>query len=83
MDEELVVAQFIMMKVGALAWADLGKSKDDILQWLGGFQRFYRQNARFETQEELMEFLDNRLEQSFGKDWFPEEYVQNFRKIGK
>jgi hypothetical protein len=32
MDEELVSAQFIMMKVGALAWADLGKPKEDMKQ---------------------------------------------------
>lgn len=83
MDEELVTAQFIMMKVGALAWADLGKPKEDIYEWLGGFQRFYRQNSRFETQGEMIDFIDGRLESYFGKDGFPEEYLQSFRNIGR
>lgn len=83
MDEELIFAQFIMIKEGACSLADMGATPDQILQWIGGYQRFYRQNSRFKTQEELLEFLDRRLENIFGVGGFPEEYLQSFRNIGR
>ena len=83
MDEELIMAQFIMMKQMCCSLGDMGMPTDKILEFLAGYQRFYRQNSRFTSQEELMAFLDKRLANIFGEGGFPEEYLQSFRNIGR
>jgi hypothetical protein len=82
-DEELIIVQFTMIKEMACSLADMGMKPDEILQFIAGYQRFYRQNSRFKTQEELLAFLDKRLANIFGERGFPEEYLQSFREIGR
>lgn len=82
-DKELISVQFTMIKEMACSLGDMGVPPEKILEFIAGFQRFYRQNARFKTQEELNIFLDNRLNQIFGAGGFPQEYLQSFEKIGR
>jgi hypothetical protein len=82
-DKELVTVQFTMIKEMACSLADMGMSPEEILQFIAGYQRFYRQNSRFTTQDELTAFLDRRLAEIFGEGGFPEEYLKSFEKIGR
>lgn len=82
-DKELVTVQFTMIKEMACSLADMGMSPEEILQFIAGYQRFYRQNSRFTTQDELTSFLDRRLAEIFWEGGFPEEYLKSFEKIGR
>ncbi len=84
LDEELCIAQFNWIKMGCCSLADIPTIKvEEMLMWIGGFMRLYRQNARFKTQEELSAFLDKRMNEIFGEDGFPEEFMQSFKEIGR
>lgn len=84
LDDELCTAQINWIKMGCCSLADIeGITTEQILCWVAGFQRLYRQNSRFTTQAELDAFLEKRLNAVFGEGGFPEEYVQSFRKIGR
>lgn len=82
-DKELVTVQFTMIKEMACSLSDMGFTSEEILEFIAGYQRFYRQNSRFTTQEELTAFLDKRLSNIFGENGFPEEYLKSFEKIGR
>lgn len=82
-DKELITVQFTMIKEMACSLADMGMSPEEILEFIAGYQRFYRQNSRFKSQDELTEFLDKRLSKIFGDGGFPEEYLKSFEKIGR
>lgn len=83
LDDELVLAQFNWIRLGAWALHLSGKSNDDIVDWLASFKRLYQINSRFSTQEQLTEFLESKMVEVFGEGGFPEEFMQSFRKIGR
>ena len=82
-DNELCTVQITMIKEMACALGDMGFTSEQILGFIAGYQRFYRQNSRFTTQEQLTAFLDKRLANIFGDGGFPEDYLQSFRDIGR
>lgn len=81
-DEDIVVAQFRWIKLGIRAMANNPKfTTEDMLAWVVAFKRLYQLNARLKSNEELDEFLDREMDKIFGKGKFPEEFLQDFRKI--
>ena len=83
LDEELIIAQFNWIRLGAWAWHLGGKSTEDIAEWLGNFKRLYQINSRFTSQKQLTEFLEPKMVEIFGDGGFPEEFMQSFRNIGR
>lgn len=83
LNNELVVAQFNWIRMGAWALHMSGKSSDDVVSWLGAFKRVYQLNSRIETQQELTETLTKKMNEIFGEGGFPEEFMQSFQKIGR
>lgn len=83
LDDELVLAQFNWIRLGAWALHLNGKTADEVVDWIGAFKRLYQINSRFSTQEQLTEFLENKMVEVFGEGGFPEEFMQSFQKIGR
>lgn len=83
MDAELCEAQFIWLKMACCILHDMGLPREDIMVFIGSWQRMYRANSRMETRQEQAAFLEPRLAEIFGEGGFPEEFMQNFKKIGR
>ena len=83
MDAELCEAQFVWLKMACCILHDMGVQVDDLMLFIGGWQRMYRVNARFPDKQAQGAFLESRLAEIFGEGGFPEEFMQNFRKIGR
>ena len=83
LDDQLCTAQINWIKLGAYALHLQNVPADDILVWIAQFKHLYRTNARLKTAEDLTNFLDRKMEEVFGENGFPEEFVQSFREIGK
>ena len=83
-DKELVVAQFNWIRMAICCMANNPKiTTEDMLCWLGAFKRLYQLNSRFETQEQLDEYLNKRMDEIFGKSGFPDDFMRDFEKIGR
>lgn len=81
-DEDIIVAQFRWIKLGIRAMASNPKiTTEDLLAWIVALKRLYQLNARFKNDEELDSYLNREMDRIFGEGKFPEEFVQNFRKI--
>lgn len=81
-EEALTLAQFRWLKMGIRALANNPKlTTDDFYQWLVCFKRLYQLNSRFKTDTELDNYLDSEMDKIFGKDGYPEEFVQQFKEI--
>ena len=83
MDDEIVEAQFIWLKMGCAILHSIGLTESQILQFLGSWKMMYRSNSRFKDKEEQSAFLDARMAEIFGEGGFPEEYMQSMRDIGR
>lgn len=84
MDEELIIAQFNWIRMGIHAMSQNAKiTKEDMLAWLAAFKLMYRQNSRFTTQSQLDEYLTKSMDEIFGEGGFPDEYMRDFRNIGR
>jgi hypothetical protein len=84
MDEELIIAQFNWIRMGIHAMSQNPKiTKEDMLAWLAAFKLMYRKNSRFTTQAELDEYLTKSMDEIFGEGGFPDEYMRDFRNIGR
>lgn len=83
LDEELCEAQFIWLKMACCILHDMGLYKDDIMMFIGNWKAMYRANSRFKDKAEQDAFLAPRIQEIFGEDGFPEEFMQSFREIGR
>jgi Cdc6-like AAA superfamily ATPase len=83
-DKELVIAQFNWIRMAICVMANNPKfTTEDMLCWLGAFKRMYQLNSRFTTQEQLDEYLKNRMDEVFGEGGFPDDFMRDFEKIGR
>ena len=83
-DKELVIAQFNWIRMGIHAMSQNPKiTTEDMFAWLAAFKHMYRLNSRFETQENLDEYLTKSMDKIFGEGGFPDEYMRDFEKIGR
>ena len=83
MDNELVQAQFIWIKMACAVLHDIGLDESQITQFIGLWKMMYRKNARFKDSKEQSAFLDARMADIFGEGGFPEEYMQSMKDIGR
>lgn len=83
MDNELVQAQFIWIKMSCAILHKIGQTESDITQYLGLWKMMYRNNARFKDSKEQSAYLDKRMAEIFGEGGFPEEYMQSMKDIGR
>lgn len=83
MDDEIVEAQFIWIKMGCAILHSIGLTESQITQFIGAWKMMYRSNSRFKDKEEQSAFLDERMAEIFGEGGFPEEYMQSMRDIGR
>jgi hypothetical protein len=83
LDETYCDMQINWLKLACCNNHNMGMSVEEQLEWLGGWKGLYRTNSRFQTQQELTDFLNVRMDEIFGEGGFPEEFVQAFRKIGR
>lgn len=83
-DKELVIAQFNWIRMAICCMSNNPKiTTEDMLCWLGAFKRMYQLNSRFETQEQLDEYLKKRMDEIFGECGFPDDFMRDFEKIGR
>lgn len=83
LDNELCEAQFVWLKMACIILHDMGLYKDDIMMFIGNWKRMYRANSRCQHKIDQDAFLTPRITEIFGKDGFPEEFMQSFKKIGR
>lgn len=83
-DKELVLAQFNWIRMAICVMATNPKfTTEDMLCWLCAFKLMYQLNSRFETQEQLDEYLNKRMDEIFGEGGFPDDFMRDFEKIGR
>jgi hypothetical protein len=83
-DKELVLAQFNWIRMAICVMANNPKfTTEDMICWIGAFKRMYQLNSRFETQEQLDEYLNKRMDEIFGEGGFPDDFMRDFEKIGR
>lgn len=78
LDEEEVEMQKTWILYGAVALAQNGASKDDILVWIASWKRIYRANGRMKTKEEQEAFIKEHLS-ILGED-YPFEFVDSLER---
>jgi hypothetical protein len=79
-DKEEAEMQKTWILYGAVALAQNGASKDDILTWIGSWKRIYRANGRMKTKEEQEAFVSEHLASIFGEDGYPFEFVDSLER---
>lgn len=83
-DEQLYDTQIAWIKINCCIMWDCGCTIEQITQMIGLWKTYYRANSRFITTEEQENFINPKLEKVFGPGGFPyEEFVQNFKRIGR
>ena len=83
MDREICDTQIIWIKMACIILHDLGFTSDDAMMFIGNWRRMYAYNSRLPDQAAQDAWLNKHLSEIFGEGGFPEEYVQNFRNIGR
>lgn len=77
-DKEEAEMQKTWILYGAVALAESGATKDEILVWIGSWKRIYRANGRMKTKEEQEAFVKEHLA-ILGGD-YPFEFVDSFER---
>lgn len=77
-DKEEVELQKTWILYGAIALAENGASKDDILVWIASWKRIYRANGRMKTKEEQEAFVKEHLS-ILGGD-YPFEFIDSLER---
>lgn len=79
-DKEEVQMQKTWIAYGAVALAENGATKDEILIWIASWKRIYRANGRMKTKEEQESFVSKHLASIFGEDGYPFEFVDSLER---
>lgn len=79
-DKEEAQMQKTWILYGAVALAQNGATKDDILVWIASWKRIYRANGRMKTQEDQEEFVKKHLSSIFGEGDYPFEFVDSLER---
>ena len=79
-DKEEVQMQKTWILYGAVALAQGGATKDEIIAWIGSWKRIYRANGRMKTKEEQEAFVKRHLEAIFGEDGYPFDFVDSLER---
>lgn len=77
-DKEEVQMQKTWILYGAVALAESGATKEEILCWIGSWKRIYRANGRMKTKEEQEAFVKEHLS-VLGGD-YPFEFVDSLER---
>ena len=77
-DKEEVEMQKTWILYGAVALAENGASKDDILVWIASWKRIYRANGRMKTKEEQEAFVKEHL--SILGGYYPFEFIDSLER---
>ncbi len=77
-DKEEAELQKTWILYGAVALAEAGKTKSEILMWIGSWKRIYRANGRMKTKEEQEAFVKEHLS-ILGGD-YPFEFVDSLER---
>lgn len=77
-DKEEAQMQKTWILYGAVALAENGATRDDILCWIGSWKRIYRANGRMKTKEEQEAFVKEHLS-ILGGD-YPFEFVDSLER---
>jgi hypothetical protein len=77
-DKEEAELQKTWILYGAVALAENGASRDDILVWIGSWKRIYHANGRMKTKEEQEAFVKEHLS-ILGGD-YPFEFVDSLER---
>lgn len=77
-DKEEVEMQKTWILYGAVALAQNGAEKEEILEWIGAWKRIYRANGRMKTKEEQKEFIKAHLPILCGD--YPFEFVDSLER---
>lgn len=77
-DKEEVEMQKTWILYGAVALAQAGADKEEILMWIGAWKRIYRANGRMKTKEEQEAFVKEHLS-ILGWD-YPFEFIDTLEK---
>ena len=77
-DKEEAEMQKTWILYGAVALAESGATKDEILVWIGSWKRIYRANGRMKTKEEQEAFVKEHLSILFGD--YPFEFVDSLER---
>jgi hypothetical protein len=77
-DKEETEMQKTWILYGAVALAEGGATKDDILCWIGSWKRIYRANGRMKTKEEQEAFVKEHLA-ILGVD-YPFEFIDSLER---
>lgn len=90
MDKEICDTQIIWIKMACMNLYDVLKSTemkvdpiDVIYLFLGGWRRMYTYNSRLAGKTEQDAWLGKKINEIFGKQGFPEDFVESFRNIGR
>ena len=79
-DKEEVQMQKTWILYGAVALAENGATKEEIMMWIGSWKRIYRANGRMQTKEEQEEFVFKHLSTIFGDGDYPFEFVDSLER---
>ena len=77
-DKEEVEMQKVWILYGAVALAQSGATKEEILIWIGSWKRIYRENGRMKTKEEQQELVKKHLSILDGD--YPFEFVDSLER---
>lgn len=77
-DKEEAEIQKTWILYGAVALADAGRTKDEILIWIASWKRIYRANGRMKTKEEQEAFIREHLS-ILGGD-YPFEFIDSLER---
>lgn len=77
-DKEEVEMQKTWILYGAVALAESGATKDEILCWIGSWKRIYRANGRMKTKEEQEAFVKEHL--AILGDDYPFDFIDSLER---
>ncbi|MBO5969385.1 MAG: hypothetical protein J6S14_12895 [Clostridia bacterium] len=78
-DQEEVEMQKTWILYGAVALAEAGATKDEILCWIGSWKRIYRANGRMKTKEEQEAFIRAHL--AILGDDYPFDFIDSLERV--
>lgn len=78
LDKEEVKLQKTWILYGAVALAEAGATKDEILCWIGSWKRIYRANGRMKTKEEQEAFIRAHL--AILGDDYPFDFIDSLER---
>jgi hypothetical protein len=70
-----------MMMACVVGYRYLGWTKEDCMLFMANFRTVYIKNSKIESQEEQQKWLKDEMDEIFGKDGFPYEYLDKLEKL--